>query len=157
MKNEKETQTTENSHEFNIQRIYAKDISFEAPNIPEIFKIEWAPQVDLDLQTKSQKISDTIYEVVLHVTVTVKLQDKVAFLIEIKQAGIFTLQGFDEEQLKHMLGSFCPNILFPYARELVSETICRGSFPPLYLAPINFEALYQEQQSQNKNRSAANS
>lgn len=140
----------ETKHEFVIQRLYVKDISFEAPSTPAIFQSEWVPQVDLNLATGSQKMSDGVYEVELTVTVTVKLKEKTAFLIEVKQAGIFTLKGFSDDQLGPMLGSFCPNILFPYARELVSETVNRGSFPPLYLAPINFDALYQEQQKQKK-------
>jgi preprotein translocase subunit SecB len=131
-------------HEFSIQRIYVKDISFEAPNIQEIFQVEWEPQIDLNLDMDSKKISDDIYETLLHITVTVKLKDKLAFLVETKQAGIFTIKGFTEEQLDHTLNSYCPNVLFPYARELISETITRGSFPPLYIAPINFDALYQE-------------
>lgn len=139
------TENKEQQHEFSIQRIYIKDLSYEAPNTPDIFNVDWAPQVDLNLHTSSQKISDHVYEVVLQITVSVKLKDKTAFLVEVKQAGIFSLKGFTEEQIGPMLGNFCPNILFPYARELVSETICRGSFPPLYLAPINFDAFYQEQ------------
>ena len=144
---------SEPQHEFNIQRIYTKDISYEAPGAPDIFQIEWTPQVDLNLHTDSKKISDDTYEVTLQITVTVKLKDKTAFLVEIKQAGIFTLKNFTADQLDPMLGSFCPNILFPYARELISETICRGSFPPLYLAPINFDAFYHEQLKQRKNAS----
>lgn len=135
----------ESKHEFSIQRLYVKDLSFEAPSTPEIFQTEWVPQVDFNLHTSFSKITDGVYEVVLQITVTAKLKDKTAFLIEVKQAGIFTLKGFTKEQLDPMLGSFCPNVLFPYARELISTTISRGSFPPLYLAPINFDALYQEQ------------
>jgi preprotein translocase subunit SecB len=138
----------ESKHEFVIQRLYVKDISFESPSAPEIFQSEWTPEVDMDLQQQSQKLKDDIYEVVLHITVTVKLKDKTAFLVEVKQAGIFTLKGFTDEQLGPMLGSFCPNILFPYARELISESVSRGSFPPLYLAPINFDVLYHEQMQQ---------
>jgi len=142
---EENTQThIEPQHEFGIQRIYIKDLSYEAPSTPEIFQTEWVPQVDFNLQTASKKITDEVYEVVLQITVTVKLKDTTAFLIEVKQAGIFTVKGFTKEQLDPMLGSFCPNILFPYARELISATISHGSFPPLYLAPINFDALYQE-------------
>ena len=140
----------DSQHEFSIQRIYTKDLSYESPNTPEIFQIEWKPQVDLDLNSESKKLTDDIYEVVLKATVTVKLKDKTAFLVEIKQAGIFVIKGFAEDQLNHMLGSFCPNVLFPYLRELASETICRGSFPPLYLAPINFDAFYQEQLEKQK-------
>jgi len=131
-------------HEFSIQRIYTKDLSFETPNTPDIFQIEWNPQVDLKLDTSSKKLADEVYEVELQVTVTVKLKDKTAFLVEVKQAGIFALKGFTEDQIDPMLGSFCPNIIFPYARELISETVCRGSFPPLYLAPVNFDAYYQD-------------
>jgi len=145
----KET-SSPSQHEFAIQRIYTKDISYEAPNTPDIFRAEWTPQVDMNLQTEPKKLPDDSYEVVLHITVTVKLQDKIAFLVEVKQAGIFTLKGFTAEQIDPMIGSFCPNILFPYARELISESICRGNFPPLYLAPINFDAFYEEQLRQNK-------
>lgn len=141
---------TEPQHEFGIQRIYVKDISYEAPGTPEIFQTEWTPQVDFNLNTESKKITDDIYEVVLKVTVTVKLKDKTAFLVEVKQAGIFIIKGFTKEQLDPMLGSFCPNVLFPYAREFISSTISRGNFPPLYLAPINFDVLYQEQLKQHK-------
>ncbi|EKD45475.1 MAG: hypothetical protein ACD_69C00274G0003 [uncultured bacterium] len=144
---------SELQHEFNIQRIYTKDISYEAPSAPDIFHIEWSPQVDLNLHTDSKKLSEDTYEVILQITVTVKLKDKTAFLVEVKQAGIFTLKNFTTDQIDPMLGSFCPNILFPYARELISETVCRGSFPPLYLAPINFDAFYHEQLQQRKNAS----
>lgn len=133
--------TVEPQHEFAIQRIYIKDLSYEAPNTPELFKNEWVPQVDFNLHTDSKKLADDIYEVVLQITVTTKLKTQTAFLIEVKQAGIFTVKGFNKEQLGPMLGSFCPNILFPYARELISATINRGSFPPLYLAPINFDSM----------------
>lgn len=144
------TSHIDSQHEFGIHRIYVKDLSYESPHTPDIFNTEWTPQVDLNLHTDSKKLSEDIYEVILQITITVKLKDKTAFLIEVKQAGIFTLKGFTKEQLDPMLGSFCPNILFPYARELISETICRGSFPPLYLAPINFDAFYQEQLEQRK-------
>jgi preprotein translocase subunit SecB len=138
--------TTDNAQkpEFSIQRIYIKDLSYEVPNSPEIFKTEWSPKVELNLEITHKKITDDIYEVVLKLTVTTKLQDKAAFLAEIQQAGIFTLKNFSEKHLDAMLGSFCPNILFPYAREVVSDTVSRGGFPPLYLAPVNFDALYEQ-------------
>ena len=150
MKNQQATKDDKVNHEFSIQQIYVKDISFEAPNIPEIFQLEWKPQIDLNLNMDSRKIFDDTYETLLHVTITVKLQDKLAFLVELKQAGVFILRGFNEEQLDHTLNSYCPNILFPYARELVSETVNRGGFPPLYMAPINFDAIYQEKSQRNK-------
>jgi preprotein translocase subunit SecB len=142
-----DSSTVDVQSEFSIQRIYVKDISYESPNAPEIFHTEWSPQINLDLDIDAKGLANNLHEVVLHITVTVKLQDKIAFLVEIKQAGIFMLTGFNQEELSHMLGSFCPNILFPYARELVSETVCRGGFPPLYLSPINFDAFYHEQKS----------
>ena len=144
------TPSSQPQHEFAIQRIYTKDISYEAPHTPDTFATEWTPQVELNLQTESKKLASDSYEVILHITTTVKLKDKVAFLVEVKQAGIFTIKGFAEEQIDPMLGSFCPNVIFPYAREIISETICRGSFPPLYLAPINFDAFYEEKVKQKK-------
>ena len=146
----KQKETTTEQQEFIIQRIYTKDISFEAPNTPEIFQTEWNPNVDLKLSTDFKNIEGDNYEVVIQITVTTTLSDKTAFLIEVKEAGIFTLKNFPKEQLDPMLGSFCPNILFPYARELISETVSRGSFPPLYLSPINFDAFDQEKLKQEK-------
>ena len=111
----------QNGPEFAIQRIYMKDSSFETPKAPEIFREQWEPQVSIDLQTSSKKIEDKIYEVVLGVTVTVKIKELVAFLVEVKQAGIFSIGEFPEDQLGQLLGSFCPNILFPYARESITS------------------------------------
>lgn len=136
---------------FNIQRIYVKDASFEAPHAPEIFKQEWKPEVNVDLQTKTNRLEESIFEVVLHLTVTVKMDTKVAFLVEVHQAGIFTLKGFPQEQLGHVLGSMCPNILYPYVRETISDLVIRGGFPQLLLAPVNFDALYlQHLEQQNQ-------
>lgn len=136
--------------EFQIQRIYVKDSSFEAPNAPGIFKENWEPKVNIDLNTSSSKLENNIHEVTLAVTVTVKAGEgeTVAFLAEVKQSGIFTIAKFEEEQLQHILGSFCPNILFPYARETITAMVTRGGFPQIYLAPINFDAVYQEQLKQ---------
>lgn len=136
--------------QFLIQRIYMKDFSFETPNSPAIFQEKWEPELHLDLNVSHNKLEDNIYEVVLDVTATVSNQKKTAFLAEVKQAGIFTIQGAPEEQLDHLLGSFCPNILFPYARETITSQVIRGSFPQLVLAPINFDALYMQQQEQKK-------
>ena len=140
---------------FTIQRIYVKDVSFETPHAPEIFREEWKPEVNVDLQTKTNHLEDTIYEVVLHLTVTVKMGEKVAFLVEVHQAGIFTLKGFPQEQLAHALGSMCPNILYPYARETISDIVIRGGFPQLLLAPVNFDALYMQHLEQQKQGGAA--
>lgn len=130
--------------QFEIQRIYVKDISFEAPNTPHTFTEEWKPEVTLNLETKSNRIQDNAHEVVLSITATVSSNKKNAFLIEVHQAGVFIINGFANEQLHQMLGSFCPNILFPYAREVVSDVVVRGGFPQLILAPVNFDALYHQ-------------
>lgn len=129
---------------FDIQRLYSKDLSFESPNSPQVFLGEWKPEVTLNLETKSNRIQDDLYEVILSITATVNSNQKTAFLIEVHQAGMFVLSGFDKDQLHQMLGSFCPNILFPYARETVSDIVVRGGFPQLILAPVNFDALYAQ-------------
>ena len=141
---------TEKKSEFNIQRLYVKDVSFEAPETPKIFQTEWKPDVNLDLNIETHSLGDNHHEVILKVTVTTKLADKTAFLVEVSQAGIFTIKGFNNDQFQAMLGSFCPNLLFPYAREAVSDLTVRGGFPPLYLIPINFDALYQQQLEKEK-------
>ncbi|UCE89879.1 MAG: protein-export chaperone SecB [Pseudomonadota bacterium] len=133
-----------------IQKIYVKDISFEAPNTPGIFRVEWNPEVSLELNTNAQRLEEGVFEVVLSLTVTVKNAEQTAFLVEVQQAGIFTLTGFDTPTLNAMLGSYCPNILFPYAREAVSDTVTRGGFPQLLLTPVNFDALYAQHVEQSK-------
>lgn len=147
---DKQTNGSAEAPEFAIQRIYVKDSSFEAPNAPAIFKENWDPKVNIDLNTSSTKLEDNIYEVILGVTVTVKAGENVAFLAEVKQAGIFTASKFQDADLQHVLGSFCPNILFPYAREAITSMVTRGGFPQIYLAPINFDAVYQEQLKQQQ-------
>jgi preprotein translocase subunit SecB len=131
--------------QFGIQRIYVKDISFETPNSPAIFREQWTPAVNLELHSESKALEPNVYEVVISITVTVKVGELTAFLAEVRQAGIFSIQGLDAPQLGPTLGAFCPNILFPYAREAVSDLVVRGGFPPLYIAPVNFDALYAEQ------------
>lgn len=128
--------------QFAIQRIYTKDVSFETPNSPDIFQIEWKPEVKLDIDSRTNKIADDLYEVVLALTVTATLEEKTAFLCEIQQAGIFHIGNMPEAQLAHTLGAFCPGQLFPYAREAVSSLVSRGTFPQLNLAPVNFDALF---------------
>ncbi|MFP1779952.1 protein-export chaperone SecB [Lonsdalea quercina] len=135
---------------FQIQRIYTKDISFEAPKAPQVFQQEWSPEVKLDLDTASSQLADDVYEVVLRVTVTALLGEETAFLCEVQQAGIFTVSGLEGPQLAHCLGAYCPNVLFPYARECITSLVSRGTFPQLNLAPVNFDALfmnYLEQQA----------
>ncbi len=130
--------------QFSIQKIHTKDISFETPNSPQIFTEKWEPAVDFNLGTNVQTLEENLYEVSLTVTVTVKCGEINAYLVEVTQAGVFTLQGFNEEEMGPMMGSFCPNILFPYAREVVSDLVNKGGFPQLLLAPVNFDALYAQ-------------
>ncbi len=139
-----------NAPEFAIQRIYVKDMSFETPHSPHIFQEQWQPNVDVQLNAVTDKLAQDVFEVKLMITVTAKLAEKVAFLAEIHQAGIFTIARFPDEQLHRMLGSYCPNLLFPFAREVIADLITRGGFPPLYLAPINFDALYEQQLKQQQ-------
>ena len=130
--------------QFAIQKIYVKDLSFETPNSPSAFTQEWKPDVNVELNTKGTLVAEDVHEVVLGVTVTVKLGDNVAFLAEIHQAGIFSIKGFNDNEKAAMLGSYCPNLLFPFAREVVSDLVTKGGFPQLLLAPVNFDALYQQ-------------
>ncbi len=138
--------------QFSIQKIFTKDISFESPGTPKIFTTKWEPAVDFNLSTDANGMDDSMYEVSLTVTITVKTGDEVAYLVEATQSGIFNLAGFDDQEMGPMLGSFCPNILFPYAREVVSDLVAKGGFPQLLLAPVNFDALYQQhvQQAQQQ-------
>jgi preprotein translocase subunit SecB len=131
--------------QFSIQKIYVKDMSFETPNSPAIFTQDWKPEINLELNTQANKVNDSIHEVVLSLTVTAKLGDSTAYLAEVKQAGIFAMQGFGETELAPMLGAFCPGTLYPYARETVTDLVARGGFPQLVLAPINFDALFAQQ------------
>lgn len=137
-----------NQTEFAIQRIYVKDLSFESPIAPDVFRAEWKPEVRFELNTSHNKLDEKNFEVILHVTVTASLNNKTAFVVDVKQAGIFSIHGVEADQCDAILGSFCPSILFPYLREVVSDAVSRGSFPPLYLAPINFDAVYAEQKKQ---------
>lgn len=131
--------------EFGLQKIYTKDISFEAPNTPEVFLGEWKPETNVQLNTQSRALKDPgVYEVELTLTVTTRSQDKTAYLVEVKQSGIFLLRGIPEDQQGPLLSAYCPNILFPFAREAVSDLVTRGGFPQLLLAPVNFDALYAQ-------------
>lgn len=128
--------------QFAMQRIYLKDLSFETPMGAEIFKKQWKPQVNQELNTKTDKIDEDLYEVALTLTITIKLEDETAFLVEVKQAGLFAIKGLEGQQLAQALNTACPQILFPYAREVVDNVVTKGSFPALMLPPINFDALF---------------
>ncbi len=138
-----------------IQRIYVKDVSLETPNSPHIFRENISPEVNFNLGTEAHPLEAELFEVVLTVTVTVKAGEKVAYLIEVKQAGIFALRGFARPELSHLLGSFCPNTLYPYACEVVSSLVLKAGFPQLLLAPVNFEALYAEHMKQQAQQRTA--
>lgn len=133
---------------FAIEKIYVKDLSLEIPNAPNIFLERDAPEINMQLGGKNQTIDDGLYEVLLTVTVTAKIKDKVMFLVEVQQAGIFRIRNVPDEEIEPVLGIGCPNILFPYLREAVSDTVTRAGFPPVILNPVNFEAIYQQKKSE---------
>jgi len=133
-----------NAKQFLVHRIYTKDLSYESPNAPEIFRQGWDPKHELTLNTKTGKLADDTYEVVLSVTVTTKIADKTAHIVEAHLAGLFGVKGFSDDELGPLLGGYCPNLLFPYAREIVSDLVTKGSFPQLVLQPVNFDALYAQ-------------
>lgn len=135
---------------FNMDKIYVKDLSLEIPNAPQIFLEREAPQIEVQLHTAASAIDDGVYEVTVTSTVTAKIGDKVMFLIEVKQAGIFTVRNVPEAEKTPVLAVVCPNILFPYLREAVSDVSVRAGFAPVLLSPINFDALYQQQQAQSQ-------
>ena len=140
-----------------IQKIFTKDISFESPESPKIFTEKWEPAVDFNLGTNSVPLENSMFEVAITVTVTVKTDKTTAYLVEATQAEIFSLAGFADEEMGPMLGSFCPNILFPYAREVISDLVAKGGFPQLLLAPVNFDALYAQHVQQAQQQSASKS
>ena len=133
---------------FHIEKIYVKDLSVEVPNAPAIFLEREAPQVGVELATHSSAIEESVYESTIKVTLTAKLGEKTVYLVECVQAGIFRIAGLPQEQLAMALGIGCPNIVFPYARETIADVILRAGFPPLHLAPVNFEAEFMLRQQQ---------
>lgn len=139
-----------NQPQFGIQRIYIKDSSLEVPGAPEIFRKEWKPEINLNMNTNAQKLEEGVFEVTLMLTVTAKLGEETAFIAEVKQSGIFQVSNFPDEQRDQMLGAYCPNILFPYARTTIDALVSQGSFPPVLLAPVNFDALYAQAQAKKQ-------
>lgn len=133
---------------FALQRIYVKDSSFESPRSPAVFQGQWAPKISFNLGSKSARVSEGVFEVVLTITVEAKIEENAAFLAEVHQAGIFTCNGLTDADLEQVLSAVCPNILFPYAREAIDSMIVKGSFPPVNLAPVNFDALYAQSKQQ---------
>ena len=149
------TESSEVPKQFSIQKLYLKDASFESPDTPHSFRFtKWEPKIDLNLTNTHANIEDDIFEAVLCVTATIKLEEKTAFLIEVHFAGLFSITGFDETEQKYLLGSQAMNVLFPYVREVVSDMTVRGGFPPLVLSPVNFDALYQQHLKQQESKQA---
>jgi len=134
----------EQKGQFGLQKIYVKDISFEIPNSPMVFQEEWKPKVNMDIANSASKISEDVFEVVLSVTVTVSSEEKTMYLVEAQQAGIFHIAGLPDDAINRMLATICPNILFPFAREIIADLVTRGGFPQLLLAPVNFDALFMQ-------------
>lgn len=142
--------------QFALQKIYTKDLSFESPASPGVFREQWQPQVNVDVNTRSNAIdSEGNFEVVLCLTITAKAGEETAFLIEVQQAGIFLLKGLEDEERRRLLGSAAPNILFPYARETIDTLCVKGGFPALMVAPVNFDAVYQQARAQAQQGGAA--
>lgn len=149
------SESSEQQKQFSIQKLYVKDASFESPGTPHSFSFrKWDPKIDLNLTNTHRHIDGDMYEAVLCVTATVSLEEKTVFLVEVQYAGLFGLAGFDETERKYLLGSQSMNVLFPYAREVVSDLTIRGGFPPLILSPVNFDALYQQHLRQNAEKQA---
>lgn len=133
---------------FSIEKIYLKDSSVEVPNSPQIFLARETPQVDIQIHNQGRTVDVGVYEVVLTVTVTAKIEDKTMFLVEVGQAAVFLLNNIPQENLEIILNVTCPNIIFPYAREAVSDLVTRAGFPPVILSPVNFEMMYAQKQAQ---------
>lgn len=142
---EENQQVNDEKSKFLIQKFYVKDISFETPNSPQIFSQKGEASMHIDVGTNASPLGNDMHEVTLSLTVTVKVGETPAYLVEVQQSGLFIIGGYDDETLSAMLGSFCPNMLFPYAREVVTDLVTKGGFPQLVLAPINFDALYAQE------------
>ncbi|MBL0730191.1 protein-export chaperone SecB [Piscinibacter sp. HJYY11] len=144
-----------NAPVFQIQRVYLKDLSLEQPNSPQILLEQAQPQVDINLNLAAQPVADGVYEVSVTATVTTTVKDKTLFLVEAKQAGIFEIRNIPDEQLQPIIGIACPQIVYPYLRAIVSDVCTRAGFPPVVLAEVNFQAMYEAQQQQQAEGQAA--
>lgn len=150
-----QTEQAAQQTQFALQRIYIKDLSFESPKSPEIFREQLQPDIDLNVSTNHRLLDGDFYEVVLGVTVTAKNEEGVAFIAEVQQAGIFLISGFDDSSLVHALGAYCPGLLFPYAREALDGIVVKGTFPALMLAPVNFEALFAQEMERQREQAGS--
>src|SRR6476619_7969926 len=153
---EETTQQPQAGASFTVEKIYVKDVSFEAPGAPQVFNEQGAPELQMNLNQKVQRLSDSAFEVVLGITLTCNVAGKTAYLAEVQQAGVFTLAGFEDAGIDAMLGTQCPNLLYPYAAANVSQLIQSGGFPPFFMQPINFEGLYAENLRQRAMQAAGN-
>ena len=147
-------QAQQGQAQLSLQKIYVKDVSFEAPGAPQVFNEPGQPELQMNLNQKVQRLSDSAFEVLLGVTLTCNVGGKTAYLAEVQQAGVFGLAGFDEQTLDAMLGTHCPNALYPYARQSIGDLITAGGFPPFLLQPLNFESLYAESLRQRAQQAA---
>lgn len=144
------------AQEFGLQKFYVKDISFEAPGSPQIFLRDWQPETNVQLNSRAQQLDDKgAYEIELGITVTTRSEGQTAYLVEVKFAGVFTLRGIPQDQMGPLLSAYCPNMLFPFVREVISDLVTRGGFPPLLLAPINFDALYAQKMNSEQQAGAS--
>ncbi|MEX0374720.1 protein-export chaperone SecB [Spiribacter pallidus] len=132
----------DNAQQFAIQKLYLKDCSLETPGTPDVFTQAWKPEAKVELNTRNESVGDNLYEVVVTVTVTATVEDKTAYLCEAHQAGVFSIAGFEQAATEQLLGAYCPGVLFPYAREAITDLTAKAGFPPMTLAPVNFDALY---------------
>ncbi len=149
---EQQQEGADSGRRFQIQRLYLKDVSFESPAAPGIFSAgsDWQPQISFQLNTEHNQVGETLHEIVLGVTVTAQHGDRTAFLVELKQAGLFDIAGFEGEEFEHMLGSYCPGILYPYVRTAVGDLVQKGGLPQLVLQPINFDVVYAQQRARKQ-------
>ena len=148
---------SKSERQFAVHRIYAKDLSFESPNTPDIFRENGQPKHELNINTKVNKKTDDTFEVVLSVTVNTTWEEKTLYIVEVHMAGLFAVKGFPEQELAHLFGAYCPNLLFPYAREVITDLVTKGSFPQLVLQPVNFDAILARQQEQAASQARADS
>jgi preprotein translocase subunit SecB len=152
---------SDNTRQFVIRSIYMKDLSFESPNTPLLFREEWKPEITLHFDIKPQQLSPDTHEIILVVRVTAKLKDKVAYIVEIQQAGIFSVQGFPEQELNPLFYVYCPSVLYPYARQGIADLVIKGGFPHLTLQHVQFDQVYaqklQEQKAAQQKQAEENS
>ncbi len=145
---ELEPSSAQGQGQVRLERMYLKDASFESPNSPTIFLKDWKPDIELQINTRSERVEENRFEVIVTVTVTAKVEDKTAFITEVQHAGLFYMEGLPDPVIHRAIGTFCPNTLFPYVRETVDSLAVRGGFPALHLVPINFDAAYEAARKQ---------